>query len=412
MTDFMLKTGIPKLDESLRGGIKEGSISIFYSEPGVENAEFAYELIFSNLKNNANVFYFVNNKKPETVKELMKNYGWDTTSFESNNKFFFIDAYSALIGGVSSNFYVNNPMDVKSINSVLIDVIRKHKDSIIVFDALSSFLDLEQEPEVLLRYLNDWVESSRKNNVTLVLLFTEWMYDEDVINKVKEMADFILELKALETNVILRKYFSVLKADWVKNLKIIDIPFKVIHPGGVRVYIPKILVTGPYHSGKTSFIQSVSTKSVSVNRQETNLSNSETTIALDFGHVDLAGFAVDLFGTPGQERFDPILERLGGESFGVILVIDSTNPDGFVRAKEMLEKTKTKGLPMVIAANKADMAGALKSERIRSKMNLPKNIPIVPVTAEDPHSIQPGKPCKLKKKETEKVLISLMDMVI
>jgi hypothetical protein len=401
----MLKTGIPKLDESLRGGIKEGSVSVFYSEPGVENAEFAYELVFSNLKNNANVFYFVNNKKPETVKEIMRHYGWDTTSFESNDKFFFIDAYSALIGGAPGNFYVNNPMDVKSINSVLIDVIRKHKNSIIVFDALSSFLDLEQEPEVLLRYLEDWVESSRKNNVTLVLLFTEWMYNEEVINKIKEMADFILELKSLETNIILRKYFSVLKANWVKNLVVKDIPFKVIRPGGVRVYIPKILVTGPYHAGKTSFVQSASIRAVSVNRVG-------TTIALDFGHVDLKGFAVDIFGTPGQERFDPLLEMLGRESFGVILVIDSTNPESFVRAKEMLEKTKTKGLPIVIAANKADLAGALPPEKIRSKMNLPKGIPIIPVTAEDQRSIQPGKPCKLKKKETEKVLVNLLEMVI
>ena len=75
-------------------------------------------------------------------------------------------------------------------------------------------------------------------------------------------------------------------------------------PGGVKIYIPKILVTGPYHAGKTSFIQSASFRSVSVNRENLE-GNNETTVALDFGHVKLGGFVVELFGTPGQERFDP-----------------------------------------------------------------------------------------------------------
>ena len=73
-------------------------------------------------------------------------------------------------------------------------------------------------------------------------------------------------------------------------------------PGGIKIYIPKILVTGPYHAGKTSFVRTASYKSVSVNRKGLEGKN-ETTVALDFGHVKLGGFLVELFGTPGQQRF-------------------------------------------------------------------------------------------------------------
>jgi small GTP-binding protein len=402
----MISTGIKKLDEDLGGGIKEGSTMLLYAEPGVENLEFAYEILFTSLANGINCLYFVNNKRPRTVKEILRSSSWNTDAYEAKGTFNFIDGYSRLIGaGHEAGFCVGDPTDIKEIDKVLTNVIKKSKNSVIVFDNLSALFDLDVDYNVLLEHLENWIKLSRENKTTIIFLFTEWLYDKRITEEIKNAADCLVELKALEKNIILRKYFKVSKISWNRNFKSNDIPFKIVTPGGVRVYIPKILVTGPYHAGKTSFIHSASTRAVSVNRVG-------TTIALDFGHVDYAGFAVDLFGTPGQERFDPILEMLGSESFGVILVVDATNPRGFVRAKSMLEKTKTTGLPIVIAANKADMPGALKPEGIRSKMELTNDIPIVPVTAENLKAVKSGEPCKLKTKEVDNVLTTLFGMVI
>ena len=199
-------------------------------------------------------------------------------------------------------------------------------------------------------------------------------------------------------------YFTVPKIKDKKPIKK-GVPFKIAVPGGVRVYIPKILITGPYNAGKTSFIHSASTRAVSVDRLG-------TTIALDHGHVDHAGFAVDLFGTPGQERFDPILKLLGGEALGVILVIDSTNQGGFSRAKEMLEKTRTQGLPTVVVANKTNLKGSLSVNEIRKKMKLPKDIPMVPVVAQNLALVRKNHPCQLKKDDVKKVLDELFERVV
>ncbi len=78
-----------------------------------------------------------------------------------------------------------------------------------------------------------------------------------------------------------------------------------------------------------------------------------------FGHVFHRGFAIDLFGTVGQDRFDPILNMLGSESLGVVLVVDSTNPREFPRAKEMLRKAGVHGIPYVVAANKQDLPSSM-----------------------------------------------------
>jgi len=165
----------------------------------------------------------------------------------------------------------------------------------------------------------------------------------------------------------------LLKVDWTK-VESRSVLFKLAKPGGIRAYIPKILVTGPYNAGKSTFVHAVSSKAISVDRLG-------TTVALDYGHVEYKGFSIDVFGTPGQERFDPILKVLGGEALGVILVVDSTKPETFTRAKELLEKTTKFGLPYVIAANKQDLPNALSPEEIRKRLNLPKDIPIIPTVA-------------------------------
>jgi hypothetical protein len=140
------------------------------------------------------------------------------------------------------------------------------------------------------------------------------------------------------------------------------------------------LVTGPFHAGKTTIVHTLSTRAVSVQR-------FGTTVALDFGHVDYKGFTLDLFGTVGQPRFDPILELLGGEALGAILVIDSTKPEEFPRAKEMMLKAKVHGLPYVVAANKQDLPNALSTREIKVKMNIPDDVEVIGTVGNDKASI-------------------------
>lgn len=403
-----MKTGIPKLDEILDGGIKEKSSVLFCSDPGVANQAFAQQLMFNCLQEGHKGLYFTNNKPPLIIKKVLQEYGWDTERFEKTKQLFFIDAFSNLSGQASSEtFIVNDPTKLEKIQETLLSAFQKlkHKNMCLVFDSLSSFIDLNGDEKKIFDHLKKLLKEAQKNNITPLFLFTQWPYGDAFIKNIRDLFDCVIDLKAIERKVILRNYFTVAKARWLKKLKKIEIPFKITKPGGIKIYIPKILVTGPYNSGKSSFVHSASTKAVSVDR-------FGTTIALDHGHVNYKGFAADLFGTPGQERFDPILEYLGGESIGVVVVIDSTEPKSFPRAKDMLELTKTTGLPAVLAANKADLKGALKPEQIRKKMKLPKEIPIIPVTAQDINSVKKGKPCQLKKQDIQKVLEKLFEMVV
>jgi small GTP-binding protein len=210
----------------------------------------------------------------------------------------------------------------------------------------------------------------------MVYNFTAWPYSEETLKLIKgELFNAVISIGGIAERVIFGQYFGILKSDWAKEIKK-SMLFRVLRPGGIKLYIPKILVTGPFDSGKSTFVHALSTRAISVDRLG-------TTIAMDHGHVDYKGFSADIFGTPGQERFDPIIKLLSGESMGVFLIVDSTNPTDFIRAKQMLEITKSYGLPYVVVANKQDLPGALTPEEIRAQFNLPADVPIVPAVAKD-----------------------------
>jgi hypothetical protein len=404
---MLISTGIEMLDRILHGGINPGSSVLLMSTPGVEDIQFAQQCFFTHLSSGGRGIYLVNNKKPAIVREMLKDFDWDISKFEKEGKCAFLDCYSALLAmGSQEKKSVRNPADTEELLAAISRVLEEDAGPLmLVFDSLSSLIDTVNSEDAVLGFLRRLSALTAEKKATLVSLFTQWPYDASTIKEVEERFDCVIRLKAIEQKVILRSYFSVDKAKWLERIEKREIPYKVINPGGVKVFIPKILVTGPFNAGKTSFIHSVSTKAVSVDRLG-------TTVALDHGHVDYKGFAVDLFGTPGQERFDPILDLLGGEALGVIVVVDSTDPSGFARAKDMLKVSKTEGLPVVIVANKANMEGALKPEEIRRRMTLPEDVMILPVVAENLDEVKENEPCRLRKEDVAGVFDVLFRVIV
>jgi small GTP-binding protein len=311
---------------------------------------------------------------PDIIKDQFKEFGWDMNSFK--DKLFFVDSYNPLIGAASDEKYVvSNPDNIECFNKTITDIIKELPPSTIVFGSLSTIMDLCGEKETI-QAVRNWNKLAMLYNHILVYNFTAWPYSDQTLDLIKgNLFNSVITIGGIAERVIFGQYFGILKSDWVEISRK-SMLFRVLRPGGIRIFIPKILVTGPFDAGKSTFVHALSTRAISVDRLG-------TTIAMDHGHVDYKGFSADIFGTPGQERFDPIIKLLSGESMGVFLVVDSTNPSDFVRAKHMLDITKSYGLPYVIIANKQDLPGALKPEQIREHFHLPEDVPVISVVAKD-----------------------------
>jgi small GTP-binding protein len=156
----------------------------------------------------------------------------------------------------------------------------------------------------------------------------------------------------------------------------------------------KVVVTGPFNAGKTTFIKAVSEITVlSTERQVSDASGEglgETTVAMDFGRITVSDDVVlYLFGTPGQQRFSFMWETLSEGMLGFVLLVDATSADSIKEAVEMIGFfTSMSDVPFVVAANKvaADDNETLTS--VRGRLGLDADVPLLPVDARDRESVK------------------------
>ena len=378
-----ISTKIPVLDDILSGGIEVGSSTVIWSAPFTDGTPMVYQVCASWLESGLPVLYFVNNKRPDIVVEDSMKFGWDLDRYRREGLLLFVDAYTPVMGISSDERYVvEDPLSMESVSSTLGQALRENRGRgcMLVLDSLSTMIELlGSESLNLVREIN---RASALYELATLYLFTEWDYDEELKRRLMDACDTIVHISPIERCLTVSDFLTVKKV-YGKPMEAGAVPFRYLKPGGVKIFVPKILVTGPYNAGKTTVVHALSKRAVSVDR-------AGTTVALDFGHLEYKGFCADIFGTVGQQRFDPILEQLGGESFGVILVVDSTKPETFPRAMEMLRKAKVYGLPLVVFANKQDLPGALSPEEVRRRMRLPDDVPVVGTVATEKKNLFEG----------------------
>lgn len=157
----------------------------------------------------------------------------------------------------------------------------------------------------------------------------------------------------------------------------------------------KVVVTGPFNAGKTTFIKSVSEITVlSTERQVSDVSGEgggETTVAMDFGRITISDEVVlYLFGTPGQERFSFMWETLSEGMLGFVLLVDATSDDSIRDAAAMIKFfTDMSDVPFVVAANKVAAEDAETLASVRGRLELANDdVPLLPVDAREKDSVK------------------------
>jgi small GTP-binding protein len=156
----------------------------------------------------------------------------------------------------------------------------------------------------------------------------------------------------------------------------------------------KMVVTGPFSSGKTQFIQTVSEIDVVATERKIS-SESEriketTTVAMDFGRITVDDdLVLYLFGTPGQKRFDFMWEILSEGMLGFVVMVDSSRPETFREARRILETFRAYApTPYVVTANKQDLEDAWDPDDMRIALRLSPEVKLLPCIATDKESVK------------------------
>ncbi|NLI40019.1 MAG: GTP-binding protein [Caldisericales bacterium] len=154
----------------------------------------------------------------------------------------------------------------------------------------------------------------------------------------------------------------------------------------------KILVTGPFSSGKTTFINALS-DIITVQTEEKVWGEDAkikqtTTVGLDFGRIQVDDdVQIYLFGTPGQDRFDFIWEDMVKGSHGVIILLDRSDWRSVMQTKKFVDFYASRtSVPMVVVANKSDLKDILPVEFIHAYIDADPSVGFVEAAGKNRNS--------------------------
>ncbi|PTD93847.1 signal transduction protein [archaeon SCG-AAA382B04] len=237
-SDKLIETGIEGFDLQLKGGIPKGSTTLLIGKPGSGIEIFAQQFIYGGLKNNEKSWYFITRDPPDTLKNEMKNFGWNLEEYEKKGKIDIIDGYVGRFVGALPPETLNklaNKEDLKQGTNVLnklqnyVTNLRSDVQLRGVIDSLSDFL--EDNPADRVSNVVKLISSVNRasNGVTLILM-TKGMHEEKIENKMKHHADCVIELNSekrgneIERELIIEKIRGMAYPSKV-------IPYSIIEKG-------------------------------------------------------------------------------------------------------------------------------------------------------------------------------------
>ncbi|MDP2797568.1 MAG: ADP-ribosylation factor-like protein [Methanoregula sp.] len=365
----MISTGMNSVDDMLGGGIPQGGRVLYSMEPGVNGQLFMVSSLCRALAQNLSCLVIL----PGTTVEAYRH---DLLTMKtgfidlSSDKIVFIDAIDRERIQKSSPGPDSAQLEWKA---RIAKVCGERKIDVIFayFDLLSEEFGIECGLDIL-----EQGDDVLKPTLFLELLNLE---GEPLISQfIHDFSfDVVISIKSSFKPLPHFDYFTLVHTPGSPQ-PVRSVPF-VTAEGRIVPYIPRIVVTGPAQSGKSTFVTSASIEGMPVDR--VGLDGDLTTESMDLGMLQSKGFDITIYGTPGQPQFDLLIPGMLKHTMGVILMVDATKPQLLPQAKEMIGLLAEHSVPMVIAANKNDLPGTMEEKDIRAALGIKADIPVFFISA-------------------------------
>ena len=382
----MISTGISCLDGMLDGGIPEGSRVLYSMEPGADGQLFIVSTFLSALEQRIPSLVILPNTTVDAFLHdaaVMHGSAIDLSS----RTITFMDAVDRERIQRTGKTAAAHEQEWQA----RIQKVCSEKQVEIIF----AYFDLLYEDCGLKKGLT-LLETATKGQKPTIILEHLNLEGKTLLDRfIGEFSfDLVITIQSSFPPIPQFSIFTIAHTSWLEARKR-AIPF-IVSEGKIVPYIPRIVVTGPAGSGKSTFVTSASDEGHSIDR--VGPGGDTTTVVMDFGNLHGKDFDITLYGTPGHSRFDPLIPSLLHHAMGVVVVIDATKPDTFARARNLIGHMAKHHMPIVIAANKHDLPGTADEEAIRSSLGIPDDTPLFFISA-------------LRKADAHRVLESMVDRI-
>ncbi|MCQ8893128.1 MAG: GTP-binding protein [Methanolinea sp.] len=382
----MIRTGILGIDEMLGSGIPQGTRVVFSLEPGVDGRPFFFRILQTVLDDGKNALVIA----PQTTEKAFFSDFYQLTGMDPGQA----KGKVTILDSSTRNRINSVHRGQKSRLKAWKDCIRETVESRGVA-VMFLYLDLLYEDFGFEGALSLIPSKKESPGLTTIVEHLNLEGDSLISRFASEsLFDMVISVHSDISSVPFFNFFTLEYVSWGRMPRR-SVPYTFTGKN-IRLYIPKIIVTGPPSSGKSTFIANASDTGLSADRGD--MDGFRTTVAMDLGWLHLKGFDITIFGTPGQPRFDPIITRIVKNAMGIIMVIDATRPDTFPRARELLTLAYAARIPVVIAMNKADLPHSLDEHTVREGLKLRDDVPIFFISS-------------LKRSDVHDVLESMIDRI-
>ncbi|MCX8200367.1 MAG: RAD55 family ATPase [Candidatus Micrarchaeota archaeon] len=201
----MIRTGIPDLDSSIGGGLKEKSNVLVIGPPGAEKVRLALRFIESGAEDGDGAVYITTDSAPAELEEKSRK-----ISELANKDLVFIDCYSWTLGAQQTtrkDIIVPGPSALNDLSigiaQAMQRIFKPEKKLRVVVQSLSTLL-LYNNPEVIYRFTQITGARLKNSNAATLFLIEEGMHDEKVVTTIKHLVDAVIEVKNENGKVLVR----------------------------------------------------------------------------------------------------------------------------------------------------------------------------------------------------------------
>jgi circadian clock protein KaiC len=160
-------TGVPGLDDILRGGLPRNRIHLIQGDPGVGKTTLAIQFLLEGVRRGESGLYITLSETRDELTEVCDSHGWD---IEAINFFELSSLTTELHDEASSTFFHPSEIELNRTTKALLKEVDRVKASRVVFDSLSEMRMLAETPLRYRRQILDLKQFFTGKKCTVLLL--------------------------------------------------------------------------------------------------------------------------------------------------------------------------------------------------------------------------------------------------
>jgi len=198
---MLVKTGIDRLDELLKGGIPAVTNTLLYAPPFIGKETILKNFVSSGLDEGEPVIFVLTDKSFSEMREEMRGVNSNFLDYENEGKVKYIDVYSKgveLQEEGQNVVFVDSPINRERITASIISTERefskKYERHRLVFDSISTLI-VYSDAKAVFRFLQVVSGTCKRLGATSIFSMTRGMHEEIEVQTIKHLMDGVIEMR-------------------------------------------------------------------------------------------------------------------------------------------------------------------------------------------------------------------------